>query len=183
MVFNVLLLPARLLFGTAKLSAKAGYKTAKTGAVAGARTAKGSAKAGFAAGRVVGYGRTAVFASGIAVGVLIASPKARSAVGSAASSLWELRVKLSGPTDEEIADQIRRRLAGAQSTWHLTQPRVTVQEGIVRLDGSAPDLGARQILAETASEVGGVREVDNRVVVDESKGGSGRAPAAAQPSP
>ena len=79
-MFKVMLVPVRLLFGTAKVSAKAGYKTAKTGAVVGAKTVVGSAKMGYSAGRAVGYGRTAVFAAGVAVGVLVASPQARAGV-------------------------------------------------------------------------------------------------------
>lgn len=163
--FKMLFLPVRLLLGTAKVSAKAGYKTAKTGAVAGAKTAKGSARAGYTAGRVVGYGRTAVFAAGLGVGVLIASPKARAALGEAGSKVWALRQRAQRPSDTEIAEQVRRRLAGSQSTWQHDQPRVAVQQGVVRLDGAASDIETKRTFGETAAEVDGVREVDNRVVV------------------
>lgn len=163
--FKMLFVPVRLLLGTAKVSAKAGYKTAKTGAVVGAKTAKGSAHAGYTAGRVVGYGRTAVFAAGVGVGVVIASPKARASLAQAGSKLWALRQKANAPSDAEIAEQVRRRLAGSQSTWQHDQPRVTVHEGVVRLDGAAPDVATKRTFGETAAEVDGVSEVDNRVVV------------------
>ena len=136
MVFKVMLVLVRLLLGTARVSAKAGYKTAKTGAVTGAKTAVGSARLGYNAGRAVGYGRTAVFAAGVTVGVLAASPKARAGVGRVASA-----------------------------AWGLPQPRVTVTDGRASLEGEAPDAASRRTLAETASEADGVREVDNRIVV------------------
>jgi hypothetical protein len=180
-VFKVMRVPVRLLFGTAKVSAKAGYKTAKTGAVVGAKTVVGSAKMGYSAGRAVGYGRTAVFAAGVAVGVLVASPQARAGVGRIGSTLWAMRRRSKGPSDAEIAEQVRRRLAGAGATWQLPQPTVTVVDGRVRLDGDAPDAGGRRAMAETASEVQGVRELDNRVVVavDAGRGSDAEGPSAA----
>jgi hypothetical protein len=190
MPFKMLLLPVRLVLGTAKVSAKVGYRTAKTGAVVGAKTAKGSAHAGYTAGRVVGYGRTAVFAAGVGVGIVIASPKARAALGRAGSTLWGLRQRAKGPSDQELAEHVRRRLARSQSTWQHDQPRVTVQGGIVRLDGVATDAEAKRTMGETTAEVDGVREVDNRVVVTangasstaSARSTSGRPAAGAPPS-
>jgi hypothetical protein len=164
-VVKMLLFPVRLLLGTAKVSARAGYKTARTGVVAGARTAVGTAKVGYTTGRVVGYGRMAVFGSGVAVGVLIASPAARAGVGRVVSTVWGAIRRHRGPSDREIAEQVRRRLAGAQATWDLPQPMVTVDDGRVRLDGDVPDAGGRRAIAEAAAAVEGVREVDNRLIV------------------
>ena len=171
---RLLLVPARMLSGAAKVSVKAGYKTAKTGIVTGARTAAGSARAGYQAGRAVGYGRTAVFAAGVAVGVLVASPKARAGVSQVGKTLWSIRRHSRGPTDREIEELVGRRLSGAQATWYLPQPDVSVTDGRVRLVGEAPDAAARRALAETASETDGVREVDNQVTVP----ADGEGPAA-----
>jgi osmotically-inducible protein OsmY len=164
-VVKTVLVPVRLLFGTARVSARAGFKTARAGARAGTRTVVGSAKMGYAAGRAVGVGRTAVFGAGVTVGVLVASPKARAAVGRVASTLWSIRARRRGQSDDEIGEEVRRRLAGGQATWDLPQPMVTVQGGQVRLDGDSPDAASRRAVAEAASAVDGVREVDNRIVV------------------
>ena len=130
---------------------------------------------GYAAGRAVGYGRTAVFGAGVAVGVLIGSPRARAGARSGrVDGLGSPSQRRKGPGDDEIAEQVRRRLAGSEATWNLAQPKVTVGNGRVRLDGEAPDVAGRRAIAEAASEVDGVREVDNRIVVLDSTSGGRR---------
>ena len=187
---KVMTVPVRLLAGTAKMSAKAGYKTAKTTVVAAGKSISASAKIGYAAGRTVGYGRSAVFGTGVAVGVLIGSPRARAGLARVGSTVWVAVQRRKGPRDDEIAEQVRRRLAGSQATWNLAQPKVVVSNGQVRLDGEAPDVAGRRAIAEAASAVDGVREIDNRIVVmdvpgagDNAAAGSTASAAAASASP
>lgn len=148
------LLPVRVVLGTAKVSARAGYATAR-----------GSARAGYVAGRAVGYGRLAVFSTGVAVGVIAASPTARRVVIDVALRIRAARRGAEPAQDQEVADQVRRRLERSQATAALPQPDVEVTAGLVVLQGEVDDAQGRRTMGEVASEVDGVREVDNRIVV------------------
>lgn len=181
---KMMFMPVRLAAGTAKVSAKTVYVSAKTAALVGAKTVAASTKAAYVAGRAVGSRNAVVFGAGVTVGVLVGSPRARAGVARIGSTLWAIRERNKGPSDAKITEQVRRRLAGAQSTWNLPQPEVTVVDGRVRLDGEAPDADGLRAIAETASEVDGVREVDTRIIVavdsadGESHDDGAQAPAA-----
>jgi hypothetical protein len=162
--------PVRLVAGTAKVSARTAYVSARTAALVGAKTVAASTTAAYVAGRAVGSRNAVVFGAGVTVGVLVGSPRARAGVARIGSTLWAIRERNKGPSDAEITEQVRRRLAGAQATWNLPQPEVTVVDGRVRLDGEAPDADALRAIAETASEVDGAREVDTRIVVAVDRG-------------
>ena len=148
------LLPVRVVLGTAKVSARAGYATAR-----------GSARAGYIAGRAVGYRRMAVFGAGVGVGVVVASPAARRVVVDLVLRVRAARLASEPFADEDVAEQVRRRLQRSQATSGLPQPEVEVSAGLVVLQGRVDDALGRRTMAEVASEVDGVREVDNRIVV------------------
>lgn len=138
MIFWLITLPVRLVLGTAKVSAKAG----------------------FAAGRLVGYRRLAVFGAGVATGLLVAPVTGRELRGAI-----RRRLEARGITDAELADRVRFELAHHPRTWHLPQPTVTVVDRRVSLVGTVPDEAARAELVRAAGALAGVAAVDDRLEV------------------
>jgi len=135
-------LPVRLLVGSTKLASKAG----------------------FAAGRIVGYRRVAVFGAGVIFGLLLAPSSGRELRRRIAALAGGASGGGSFDPTEDLAEHVRHHLRQAPRTWHLPQPVVTeVAPGRVRLDGVVADDTARRDLELTAAQVTGVDAVDNQV--------------------
>jgi len=118
---------------------------------------------GYRLARRIGFVRLAVFAAGVAAGLLLA-PTSGAELRERLRRRWEER--LESADDLEIARRVREELAQSPRTWHLPQPEVEVAEGTAILTGQVPHLSGRADLERTAAAVAGVVRVDSRLVVD-----------------
>jgi hypothetical protein len=137
-LFKLLWLPVRLVFGTTKLSVKTGYRT----------------------GRLVGYRRIFVFGAGVAVGLLVAPTPGREL-----RAFIRRRLEARGVTDADLGERVRFELAHHPRTWHLPQPEVVVAGHRVTLRGEVPDSSARQEMVRAAGALPGVAAVDDDLEV------------------
>jgi BON domain len=136
-LLRVIFLPAKVGVGTTRLGVKAGYRT----------------------GRLLGYRRLFVFATGVGVGLMVAPM-----TGS------ELRARIQHLIDErsgkgDLAERIRFELLHSPRTWHLPQPDVEVIGGTAILRGEVPHEVGRADLERTVAAVAGVVHVENQVDV------------------
>jgi hypothetical protein len=122
-----------MVFGSAKLSLKTGYR----------------------AGHLLGYRRMMTFATGIAVGLLVAPVPGRE-LRRELRRRWEAR----GVTDETLLERVKFELAHHPRTWHLTQPEVIVAGRKVTLRGELTDDQAREDMVRTVGAIPGVAGVD-----------------------
>jgi len=75
-----------------------------------------------------------------------------------------LPVALAQPTDGEIHDQVRLKLAGDRDV-RGTQIQVEVEDGVVTLRGQVHSEKARKRAAKLAKKVKGVKKVINELTV------------------
>ena len=138
-LIRLVLLPVRLLLGTAKIGVKTGYRS----------------------GRLVGYRRLGVLAAGVGIGVLIAP-----ATGAQTRARLIALLEGSRPADAGgLAEKVRYELLNSPRTWHLPQPSVEVVGRAAVLRGIVPHASGRADLERTAAAVPGVASVDNRIEV------------------
>ena len=141
MLIRLVLLPFRLLLGTAKLGVKTGYRS----------------------GRIVGYRRLTVLGVGVAIGVLLAP---QSGAQTRAKLLALMDGSAKGPAGEGgLAERVRYELLNSPRTWHLPQPSVEVVGRAAVLRGAVPHETGRADLERTAAAVPGVSSVDNQIQV------------------
>jgi len=138
MIAWLLLLPFRLVFGTAKVSVKTGYRT----------------------GRLVGYRRLFVLAVGVGIGLLVAPVPGRDL-----RAAIRRRLEARGVTDADLDERVRFELAHHPRTWHLPQPEVAVISRRVVLRGEVPDEEARHEMVRAAGALPGVAAVDDDLQV------------------
>jgi hypothetical protein len=146
-LFRLVSLPFRLMWGTTKISTRSAYR----------------------AGRLVGYRRIFFFSAGVAVGLLVAPTTGEELRRKLQETFADYGggVATAPSTDNlELAERVRQHVRQAPRTWHLPQPVITeVSPGVIRLDGAVADETARRDLEVTAQQVDGVAEVDARLVV------------------
>ena len=142
-LIRLLFLPAKVGIGSTRLGIKAGYRT----------------------GRLLGYRRLLLFATGVGVGLLVAPMTGR-----------ELRVRIQQLIDEQmgkggdLAERVRYELSHSPRTWHLPQPDVEVIGGTAILRGEVPHEVGRSDLERTAAAVAGIVHVENQVDVAGTNG-------------
>jgi BON domain len=124
-------------------------------------------------GRFVGYRRVAVFGLGAIAGLLCAPESGAQLRARLAALVADARGTV---PDAELAVRVRRELGSSSRTWHLPQPDVDAQSGLVILMGTAPHETARGDLERTVAAMRGVRGVDNRIEV------TGAGPPSAVPA-
>jgi hypothetical protein len=132
----------------------------------GITTTKVAAKTGYRTGRLLGYRRLFVFGLGVAVGLLLApvpGARLRQAIREALGSSMP-------PSDPELGAQVRFELSHSPKTWHLPQPEVDVQNGVVVLKGSVPHAVAKSEIEQTANAVPGVSSVESHLQVAGTNG-------------
>jgi hypothetical protein len=139
LLVRLVLLPVRTLLATSLLSLQIGYR----------------------AGRLVGYRRLSLVATGIGIGLLLAPVPGRELRARLRRQIEGRRVR----SDPELGERVRFELSHHPRTWHLPQPAVEVHERRVTLRGRVPDDEARQELVRATSVLPGVLAVDDRIDV------------------
>lgn len=139
LLWKLISLPVRIVFGTASLSLRVGFVT----------------------GRLLGYRRLFVLAVGVAVGLLLAPVPG-------ATLRAKLRERLGMEGTADVATRVRRELSQSPRTWHLPQPDIEVIGGRVVLRGEVPHEAGRDDLEAAVRAVHGVTHVDNRLEVRSS---------------
>lgn len=147
MILRLMLLPMRLGSSAVWLAARVGFKAGRI-----------SAKGGRVAGRRIGWGKVALFATGVAVGLLLSIVPG----GYMRRKLASL-VKAGSVHDSELCDRVVFELAHSPRTWHLAQPQVTVDDGVIRLRGEVPDRASADALEKVARAVPGVVDVTSEL--------------------
>lgn len=142
LVAALIILPIKLVLGMFKLSVKTTFITT--------RAALRSSLLSFAAGFGLGW-----FFTSTPTGRQLADQVRDLVAG--------------GPTgpidDDQLAAQVRTELASSTRTWHLPQPDVAVEDGVVTLTGEVPHDTGQADLEDAAKSVRGVTSVLNQVVV------------------
>jgi hypothetical protein len=131
------------------------------------KVAIGSTKLGYKTGRLLGYRRVFLVGVGVAIGLLVAPVPGRQLRAKLLELIEERRPAGNG----DLAERVRFELKHAPRTWHLPQPDVEVEAGLVVLTGEAPHETGRVDLERTAAAVAGVMQVRNDLVVAGTNGG------------
>jgi len=149
-VGHLLLLPARVLRTTVVVAFRSGVQVGSL-----------SVRATAAVSRRLGVVGTLCLVAGMVIGLLVAPVTGR-------QMRARIRTLLAGSRpvgDDDLRAAVVAELAGAQRTWHLPQPAVSVAGGVVTLSGSAPHETARIELEAAAAAVSGVQGVVNQLTV------------------
>lgn len=147
-LLRLLTAPVRVLVGVADVAARSGY-----------RAGRGSARVARSVTRLAGWRAVTALVVGIALGMLFAPAPGR-------ALRLRLRSRRSpGVADDELEARVAFELAHAPRTWHLPQPEVRAEAGVIRLVGVAPSAQAVDALARAAGAVPGVRQVENHLAV------------------
>ncbi len=145
LLIRLILLPAKVGIGTAKLGVKAGYRT----------------------GRLLGYRRLFVFGAGVGVGLLVAPTAGRELRTKVQAMVDERR---GGAGTGDLAEKVRYELSHSPRTWHLPQPDVEVIGSRAILRGEVPHEVGRADLERAAAAVAGVADIDNLVDITGTNG-------------
>jgi hypothetical protein len=126
------------------------------------RAALVSLVVGYKIGSLLGYRRLLTFATGVAVGLLVAPVPGE-------KLRQRLREQLGGSASagagESVGESVRAELSQSPRTWHLPQPQVETFGGRVVLRGEVPHAEGRADIERTVMAVPGVDSVDNQLVL------------------